>query len=114
MFAIVKLRDIKLSLCVLFINIFIIKMVISVAPVFLEINKKTVNSAILQLELETKNDKDDLSKDTLKEKKFFDDSFVCFKEHKLPVVEFNHLRSLETCLYTQADNPVVPTPPPNV
>lgn len=98
----------------MFISIFIIKMAISVAPVFIDLNKKTVSSVILQLELETKNDKEDLSKDTLKEKKFFDEYFICFQEYKLPVVAFNHLRNLETCLYTQADNPVVPTPPPNV
>ena len=113
-FETVKLRDIKIGLCTLFISIFLIKMAISIAPVFLELNKKTVNAVILQQELETKSDKEDPGKDALKEKKFFDEDFTSLIEHKPLVVEINVLHNLENSLYIQVYHPVVPTPPPNV
>lgn len=109
-----KLRDIKLGLCILFINIFVIKMVVAVVPAFLDLNKKTANAVIVQQELETKSDKDDPDKDSLKEKKFFDEYLTCLHEYKLLVVEANHLHNLENTLYKQVYHPSVPTPPPNV
>jgi len=98
----------------LFINVFVIKMAIAIAPAFLDLNKKTANTVVLQLELETKNDKEDPSKDSLKEKKFFDEYFTCLQEYKVLVVEFNRLHNLENSLYKQVYHPTIPTPPPNV
>jgi hypothetical protein len=89
-------------------------MAIAVVPVFLDINKKTVSAVILQLELETKGDKDDPGKDALKEKKVFDEDYTYLYEYKLLVVETNLLHNLENSLYKQVYHPAVPTPPPNV
>ncbi|WCT13052.1 hypothetical protein [Mucilaginibacter jinjuensis] len=109
-----KLRDFKLGLCIMFMGIFMTKMFISVAPVFMSLNNKTVNAVITQLELESKNDKEDPDKGTLKEKKFFDEDFVfTIHDYKPLVVEINILHRLEKSLYTQVYHPVVPTPPPN-
>lgn len=98
----------------MFVSIFLIKMAIAIAPAFLDLNKKTVTAVILQQELETKSDKDEPSKDSLKEKKFFDEYLSFLHEYKLLVVEFNQLHNLENSLYKQVYHPVVPTPPPNV
>ena len=109
-----KLRDFKLGLCILFMGIFM-KMFISVAPVFMSLNNKTVNAVITQLELESKNEKEDPDKGMLKEKKFFDEEFnSMMADHKPLVVEINILHNLEKSLYTEAYHPSVPTPPPNV
>lgn len=97
----------------MFISIFMIKMAVAIAPAFLDLSKKTANSVILQLELETKNDKEDPAKDSLKEKKFFDEYLTCLHEYKLLVVELNRLHNLENVIYKQAYHPTVPTPPPN-
>ncbi len=91
-----------------------LKMAVAIVPAFLNLNKKTVSSAILQLELETKNDKEGPGKDSLKEKKFFDEYLTCLHEHKLPVAEFNRLHHLENVPYKQAYHPTILTPPPNV
>lgn len=109
-----KLREIKFALCLVFISVFLMKMFIAVLPAFLDLNKKNVNAVILQLELETKNDKEDPSKDSLKEKKVFDEDFNGLFEFKPLVIETNLLHNLEKSLYTQVYHPVVPTPPPNV
>lgn len=98
----------------MFISIFMIKVTIAIVPTFLDLNKKAVKSAILQLELETKNDKEDPGKDALKEKKFFDEDFTHLLEYKALVIESNLLHNLENSLYTQVYHPSVPTPPPNV
>lgn len=114
MFGTLKLRTIKLQLCLLFISVFLIKMAIAVVPVFLDLNKKVVSAVILQLELETKSDKEDPGKDALKEKKFFDEEFTCLLEFRPLIVEINLLHNLEKPLYIEACYSVVPTPPPNV
>lgn len=110
-----KLRDFKLGLCILFIGIFLTKMFLSVAPVFMSLNNKTVNAVITQLEQESKNEKEDPDKGSAKEKKFFDENFIAFFEHPDPIVaEINVLHNREKSLYIQRYHPVVPTPPPSV
>lgn len=98
----------------MFVSIFLIKMAIAIVPAFLDLNKKTATAVILQQELETKSDKEDPSKDSLKEKKVFDEYLAFLHEYKLPLAEFNRLHNLETSLYKQVYHPAVPTPPPNV
>jgi len=44
-----KIRTNKIFVCLLFMVIFMVKMIISVAPVVLVLNNKTVNAAIMQL-----------------------------------------------------------------
>ncbi|MBK0380788.1 hypothetical protein [Mucilaginibacter segetis] len=93
--------------------IFTLKMVISAAPIFLSMDSKAVSAVILQLEHESKTDKDDPEKDMFKEKKFFDENYVHHIAHIAYVVETNVLHNKERSLYTQVYHPVVPTPPPN-
>lgn len=99
----------------LFMMIFISKMVISVAPAFLSLNNKTVNAVIMQLELENKNEKDDPDKDSGKEKKFFDEDFqfVYHAEHILITIETKRLLIPKHPLYQPNHHPSVPTPPPD-
>jgi len=68
----------------------------------------------MQLEQESKTDKDDLSKDAFKEKKAFDDQLLTAFEHKYFILETQILYTLEKSLFIQSYHPVVPTPPPNV
>ena len=95
-------------------SIFVIKMVISIAPVFLCLDNRTVSAVIMQLEHESKNEKEDPEKETFKEKKFFDESFNHLVVYRPFIVETNILHNLEDSLYQQVYHPVVPTPPPNV
>lgn len=90
-----------------------VKMGISLAPLFSNIDSKTAATVIMQLEQESKGDKDDLSKDTLKEKKVFDDHLLFSFEQEHYAIEQTVLFNLEKSLYIQAYHPVVPTPPPN-
>jgi hypothetical protein len=110
----VKKRVYKNSVVVLFMSIFVIKMAISLAPVFLCLDNKTVSAVIMQLEHESKNEKEDPDKETLKEKKFFDENFNHLVVYRPFIVETNILHNLEDSLYQQVYHPVVPTPPPNV
>ena len=95
-------------------SIFVIKMIISIAPVFLCLDNRTVSAVIMQLEHESKNEKEDPDKETFKEKKFFDESFNHLVVYRPFIVETNILHNLEDSLYQQVYHPVVPTPPPNV
>ena len=106
-------KDFKILVSLIFLFIFTIKMGISLAPLFSSIDSKTAAAVIMQLEQETKGDKDDLSKDTLKEKKAFDDQLLISFEHQHYIIELNVLYNLEKSLYIQTYHPVVPTPPPN-
>ena len=106
-------KDFKILVSALVLCIFTIKMGISLAPLFSSIDSKTAAAVIMQLEQETKGDKDDLSKDTLKEKKAFDDQLLISFEHQHYILELNVLYNLEKSLYIQTYHPVVPTPPPN-
>jgi hypothetical protein len=94
-------------------SIFIVKMVISIAPVFLCLDNKTVSAVIMQLEHESKTKRKTLIKEAFKEKKFFDETYLHFTVYRPFIVETNILHNLENCLYQQVYHPVVPTPPPN-
>ncbi|WP_345953331.1 hypothetical protein [Mucilaginibacter sp. PAMB04168] len=96
-------------------TIFITKLIISIAPAFLSLNNKTVSAVIMQLEQESKNEKDDPDKEGSKEKKFFDeDCMYAFQIVHEPLI-INTLTTLnpELCLYQQIYHSSVPTPPPD-
>ena len=109
-----KARNLKTSVVIMFMSIFLMKMAISIAPVFLSLNNKNVSEVIMQLEHETKTEKDDPEKDAFKDKKFFDESLLSLTIYQPFMVETNVLHNLERSLYTELYHPVVPTPPPNV
>ncbi|AMR31931.1 hypothetical protein A0256_11095 [Mucilaginibacter sp. PAMC 26640] len=108
-----KIRDLKISVVILFMSIFVAKMVIAIAPAFLCLDNKSVSAVIMQLEHETKSEKEDPDKDAFKEKKIFDETFLHFVVYKTFVVENNVLHNQEHSLYAEIYHPVVPTPPPN-
>ncbi|TFF38778.1 hypothetical protein [Mucilaginibacter psychrotolerans] len=108
-----KAREFKLSVVILFMSIFVAKMAISIAPAFLCLDNKAVNAVIMQLEHESKTEKEDPEKDTFKEKKVFDENFMHFVAYRTFVVETNVLHNQENTLYAQVYHPIVPTPPPN-
>jgi hypothetical protein len=88
-------------------------MAISLAPLFSLLNSKIATSVIMQLEHETKTEKEEQGKDALKEKKLFDDQFLSFFEYSSYFNEVKVFHTLENSLYIQTYHPVVPTPPPN-
>jgi hypothetical protein len=109
-----KIRNNKIWVVALFMTVFAIKMGISLAPLFLYLDNKTVSAVILQLEQESKTEKESPEKELMKEKKTFDEydlhtiSFITF------IIETKVLHNQENALYKQVYHPVVPTPPPNV
>lgn len=109
-----KNRILKNSIAALFMGIFLIKMVISIAPVFLCLDNKTVRAVIMQLEHESKNEKENPEKEVFKDKKFFDENVNHLSVYRPPVIENNILHNLEKTLYKQVYHLAVPTPPPNV
>ena len=98
----------------LFIVVFATKMMISVIPVFSMLDAKIAASVIMQLEQETKGEKDNTDKDSLKEKKGFDEHIYSFFDYKPLLVETNRLHNKEKALAVRLYHKVVPTPPPNV
>jgi hypothetical protein len=108
-----KARKFKVFAAVLFITIFFAKMVISVAPVIFRLDNKTVSAVILQLENETKSEKDTTEKDCLKEKKTFDEYYTHLEHINIHVHEVNILHNQETLIYDNVYFPTIPTPPPN-
>jgi hypothetical protein len=109
-----RIRNFKILVVIMFMGIFILKMAISLAPVFLYLDNKTVSAVILQLEQESKTEKDCSDKDPFKDKKGFDAYDVHSVAFITFVVESNVLHNRENNLYKQVYHPVVPTPPPNV
>ncbi|TWR29364.1 hypothetical protein FPZ43_10435 [Mucilaginibacter pallidiroseus] len=104
----------KLAATFLFMSIFIMKMAISFAPAFWCLNNKAVKAVIMQLENETKSEKEDPEKDAFKEKKSFDENIshvvIAYITH---IHEVTILHNRERSLYTEVYHPVIPTPPPN-
>lgn len=94
--------------------IFFIKMSIGVIPLFSIFDSKIAASVIMQLEQETKSEKDGLEKDATKEKKVFDEQLYASFHYNPIFLESSHLHTLEKSLLVQLYHPVVPTPPPNV
>lgn len=109
-----KVRKFKILVAGLFLGIFLMKMAISLAPAFLYLDNQIVSSVILQLELESKADKDNPEKDTVKEKKVFDETYLHVLAYQSFLTGTKVLYSAEKCLYKQSNHPQVPTPPPNV
>ena len=97
----------------LFIVVFATKMAISVVPIFSLLDAKVAASVILQLEQETKGEKDDTDKDTFKEKKDFDEHTYSLFDYKPLLVVSNCLRNQNKRLVVQIYSQTVPTPPPN-
>jgi hypothetical protein len=62
----------------LFIIVFTTKMIISVIPIFSMLDAKVAASVIMQLEQETKGEKDNTDKDSLKEKKALTNTSTAF------------------------------------
>lgn len=108
-----KARVFKNLVAILFIGIFTIKMAISIAPVFLYLDSNTVTAVIMQLEQETKTEKEGPEKDVFKEKKFFDEAYNHVIVYLAFLAETKMLHNSEHSLYKQTFHPVVPTPPPN-
>jgi hypothetical protein len=100
--------------CLLFTIVFSAKMIISVIPIFSMLDAKVAASVIMQLEHETKSDKDNTDKDAFKEKKNFDEHIYTFFDYKPMLVETNRLHNKEMALAVRLYHKVVPTPPPNV
>ncbi|WP_426670903.1 hypothetical protein ACPPVU_06645 [Mucilaginibacter sp. McL0603] len=107
-----KNRIFKIVTSALFLVIFLSKMAISLAPLFSLLNPKAAVS-VMQLDDETKTEKEEQAKDALKEKKLFDDQLLSFFEYSSHFNEVKVLHTLENSLYIQTYHPVVPTPPPN-
>ena len=98
----------------LFIVVFSTKMIISVIPIFSMLDAKVVASVIMQLEQETKGEKDSTDKESFKEKKSFDEHIYSFFDYKPLLIETNRLHNKEKALAIRLYHKVVPTPPPNV
>ena len=94
-------------------GIFAVKMSISIAPLFLYLDNTTVKAVILQLEEESKTDKDNTEKDVFKEKKTFSEYYLHVNDLITFIAETKVLHNQEDALYIQTFHPVVPTPPPN-
>ncbi len=97
----------------LFLAIFVAKMIISVGPVFVSLDAKIVNAAIMQLEIETHSGEQE-AKDSNKGKSgfwiasgFMKDPFADLAEESAAKIFIEHQ------LYISSFYPSVPTPPPN-
>lgn len=85
-------------------------MVLSIAPVFVEIDRSTVNAVILQLELE--NETHETTKDTksFKKSEVNDLYEMCLLPIEMDVKVKYHIKPRN---YVASFFPSVPTPPPN-
>jgi len=99
-----------------FLSIFLVKMAISTAPVFLSIDKKVVNAVIMQLELENN------AKENPSESKENNNLF----KKGIDFIHYNHFEIAQILTIDDIDYhfvskqyiktffPRVPTPPPNL
>ena len=106
-------RDKRSFACFLFIVVFATKMMISIVPIFSLLDAKVAASVIMQLEQESKGEKDDPDKDMFKEKKGFDEHIYTYFDYQPLLVETNRLHNKEKALAVRLYHKVVPTPPPN-
>ena len=108
-------RKYRLIIIIAFVSIFISKMVISVAPVFIYyLDKNIVKSAILQLEQEHSSE-DGSGKDVLKKADFKIDLHYNNFTY-VPVIRGFSIRNCyidHFKRYVNPYHPSVPTPPPN-
>jgi hypothetical protein len=95
--------------------IFVAKMVIAIAPAFLSLNNKAVTAVIMQLEQESKNEKEDPDKEGNKDKKFYDENCLyAYNAVHVPTLfkTKSYLKKVKY-LYKQSYHLTVPTPPPD-
>jgi len=104
----------KKIITMLFMFVFIVKMSISLVPLFSFLDSNTARAVIMQLEQESKTGKETPDKDVFKEKKSFDEHLLSFFHYDAFLFETNYLHNREHSLLVQLYHPVVPTPPPNV
>ena len=103
----------KLIFSILFLAIFTIKMVISVAPLILShCDKKTVNAVIMQLEIENNAKTNDVKETSVKE--YFTLSNFGFALLHPIQLTLTSMISVDHDKHVQAFYPPVATPPPNV
>jgi hypothetical protein len=97
----------------LFMLVFTVKMCISLAPLFVFIDSSIAKAVIMQLEQETRDEKENVDKESFKAKKNFDDYLLAIFHFDPYLIETNYLHNREHTLLVQLYHPVVPTPPPN-
>lgn len=107
-------KNIRKYAAPLFMLVFLSKMIISVVPIFSFLDSKVAISVIMQLEQETKAEKESPDKDSFKEKKSMDEQLLTNFHYNALVLETNCLHNQEDALLVQLYHRVVPTPPPNV
>ncbi len=107
-------KNIRKYAAPLFMLVFLSKMIISVVPIFSFLDSKVAISVIMQLEQETKGEKENPDKDSFKEKKSIDEHLLTNFHYNPLVLETNCLHNQEDALLVQLYHRVVPTPPPNV
>jgi len=96
-------------------TIFVIKMALSIASVFLSMDGKTVNAVINQLEQESKDEKDAGTKESFKIKKAIDEELLQFVfVPNLHTLTDQLPANTHTETFFDEHYPPVPTPPPNV
>ena len=96
----------------LFLSVFFIKMVISIAPFIIShFDKKAVNAVIMQLEIEGDVKTNDVKENTVKEY-FTLGNFGFSLLHPTQFI-LKSMLSADHDKHVQAFYPVVPTPPPN-
>jgi len=98
----------------MFIFAFVVKMGISLVPLLSLTDAKSATTAIIQLEQESKGDKDDIEKDICKERKGLDELLLAvFRFTPVLPVSYNPY-NIANSPVVQSYHPTVPTPPPNV
>jgi len=101
---------IKKRIAIIFLMVFSAKMVLSVAPLFINIDKTTVNAVILQLELE--NETHENAKDNNVKKAI--DIYGVYDLSLLPIeMDVKMKYHIKPRNYIESFFPSVPTPPPN-
>jgi hypothetical protein len=100
--------------CYVFLSVFIVKMLISTAPVILDLDSKVVSAAIMQLELENETKDNTAAKQI---KTFLKSGidyihFNCFSTFSL-ILNTSTSRYYISKKYLKTYFPRVPTPPPN-
>lgn len=97
---------------VLFLAIFCLKMLISIAPLLIaHFDRTAVNAVIMQLEIENNAKQGDVKEATIKEFLTFNNSRLAFSHPVIVVLP--SMICVDHDKHLQAFYPSVPTPPPN-
>ena len=103
----------KIIFSYIFLTIFTVKMVISVAPLIIShFDKQAVNAVIMQIEIENNGKTSDVKEIAVKEY-FTLSSFRFTLVHPVQLI-LSSMISIDHDKHVQAFYPPVPTPPPNV